>query len=75
MLIESYRFGPLEIPEEKIIAMERPILGFEGLRKFCLIEMEELSPFLWMQSTEEPNVAFLVANPSTFFPERLFKVG
>ncbi len=64
MLINSHRFGPLEIPENKIISMARPVLGFEKLAKFCLIERDEFWPFLWMQSVEEPMVAFIVVNPS-----------
>ena len=66
MLINSHRFGPLEIPEKKIISMVRPVLGFEKLGKFCLIEREEFWPFLWMQSIEEPAVAFIVVNPAVF---------
>ncbi|HEX2896637.1 MAG TPA: flagellar assembly protein FliW [candidate division Zixibacteria bacterium] len=66
MLINSHRFGPLEIPENKIISMARPVLGFEKLGRFCLIEREEFWPFLWMQSIEDPAVAFIVVNPVLF---------
>lgn len=75
MLIQSHRFGPLEVPAEKIVAMERPILGFEGLRHFCLIEIEELNPFLWMQSTEDPTVGFLIVNPCVFFPDYRIEIN
>jgi flagellar assembly factor FliW len=68
MIVNTFRFGPLEVPEDKLVTMERPILGFEGLTQFCLIEVEELLPFLWLQSTENPTAAFLVVNPSVFFP-------
>jgi len=68
MLVDTLRFGPLDVPEDKRITMERPILGFEGLADFCLIEVEELSPFMWLQSTENSAVAFLVVNPAAFFP-------
>ncbi len=67
MKITSTRFGSLEIPENKIITMERPILGFERLRFFCLVEVDELSPFMLMHSTEDPEVGFLVMNPLLFF--------
>ena len=69
MLVNTARFGPLEAPEDKLITMERPILGFEDFSRFCLIELEELSPFLWMQSTDDPAVAFLVVNPVIFCPD------
>ena len=46
--------------------MVRPVLGFEKLARFCLIEREEFWPFLWMQSIEDPAVAFIVVNPALF---------
>ena len=66
MLVNSQRFGALEVPEKKIISMARPLLGFEKLGRFCLIEREEFWPFLWMQSIDDPAVAFIVVNPVLF---------
>ena len=75
MIVETVRFGPLEVPDDKLITMERPILGFESLARFCLIEREDLKPFYWMQSTQEPSVAFLVVNPRVFFPDYHIEVN
>ncbi len=75
MIINSLRFGPLEVPENKVIKMERPILGFESLQTFCMIEMEELVPFHWLQSTEDPAVAFLVFNPVLLFPDYRIEIN
>jgi len=75
MLIESIKFGPLEIPEDKIITMKRPILGFEDLSSFCLIGREELAPFLWLHSTEDASVAFVVINPAVFYPDYRIEVN
>ncbi|MFH1687361.1 MAG: flagellar assembly protein FliW [bacterium] len=75
MIIDTFRFGPLEIPEDKIISMERPILGFEQLRRFCLIERDELAPFLWLQALDDSAVAFLVVNPAVFYPDYRIEVN
>ena len=75
MIIKSLRFGDLEVPDDRVIKMERPVLGFEKLRQFCLIEMEELAPFYWLQSTKEPAVAFLVCNPLVFFPDYRIEIN
>jgi len=75
MIITSHRFGSLEIPDDKVITMERPILGFERLRFFCLVEVEEFAPFLLMQSTEDPEVAFLVMNPLLVFPDYRIEIN
>lgn len=75
MIVNTFRFGPLEVPEDKVITMERPILGFEGLAQFCLIEVDDLLPFVWFQSTDDPNVAFLVVNPIVFFPHYRIEIN
>lgn len=68
MIVESLRFGQLDVPDDKVITMARPILGFEHLVSFCLVDIEALRPFLWFQSLEDASVAFLVANPLLFHP-------
>lgn len=74
MVVQSVRFGQLEVPEEKLIRMQKPILGFEHLTTYCLIEKEEFLPFLWLQSVEDPAVAFVVVNPVVFFPNYKIEV-
>jgi len=68
MKINSARLGEIDVPDDKIITMKRPILGFEALTRFCLIEIEDMSPFLWLQSIENETVAFVVVNPLVFWP-------
>jgi len=75
MLIDSHRFGSIEIPEDKIITTKRPILGFEHLTTFCLIVRGELAPFLWLQSIERSEVAFLVVNPAVFYPDYRIEIN
>ncbi|MBN1213696.1 MAG: flagellar assembly protein FliW [candidate division Zixibacteria bacterium] len=75
MIVKSLKLGELEVPDEKLIVMERPILGFENLKKFCLIEIDEMMPFLWLQATEEPAVSFLVVNPVVFFPNYRIEIN
>lgn len=75
MIIKTLRFGDLEIPEDKIIMMEKPILGFEQLKKYCIIEREDCEPFLWYQSIENPAVAFIIINPLFFYPDYRIEVN
>lgn len=74
-VVNSLKFGTLEVPDDKIIYMERPVLGFEQLKTFCLVEIPELRPFLWLQSTEDQTVAFLVINPVVFFPKYRIEIN
>ncbi len=75
MIVNSLRLGPLEIPQEKMIRTEKPILGFEHLTRYCLVDVEELRPFMWFQSVDDPAVAFLVVNPRVFFPNYKIEVN
>lgn len=75
MTIKTLRFGPIEVPDDKIITMARPILGFEKLTTFCLIEIDDLRPFLWFQSTEDDTVAFLVVNPVLIRPDYRIEIN
>ena len=75
MIIESVRFGQLEIPDDKIITMQRPILGFESLVNFCLIQREDMAPFHWFHSIEDPSIAFIVLNPAVFYEDYRIEVN
>lgn len=75
MRISTLRFGDLEIPDDKIIRMEKPILGFEQLKRYCIIEREDCQPFLWYQSIDDPTVAFIVVNPLFFYSDYRIEVN
>jgi len=75
MNITTLRFGELEIPDDKIIRMSKPVLGFENLKRYCLIEREDCEPFLWYQSIDDPAAAFPVVNPLLFCPDYRIEVN
>lgn len=75
MILTSSRLGRIEVPDTKVISMARPILGFERLTDFCLVEVEAIAPFLWLHSVEDPAVAFLVVNPLVFFPDYRIEIN
>jgi flagellar assembly factor FliW len=75
MNITTLRFGPLEIPDEKIITMPKPILGFEHLKRYCIIEREDSEPFLWYQSLDDPAIAFIIVNPLLFYADYHIEVN
>lgn len=75
MIVSSLRLGQLEVPEDKIINMKKPILGFENMKRFCLVEIEDLAPFLWLQSIEDATISFLVVNPRVFMSEYKIEIN
>lgn len=64
MQVQTTRFGVIEIDERCILRMPRGPYGFEGHREFVLLEHSPGSVFRWLQSTEDPALAFVVAEPS-----------
>ena len=73
--ILTNRFGEIEAAADRVITMEKPVLGFEGHREFIVVETDDLAPFAWLQSLSDPELAFLVVNPALFFPDYLIEVN
>src|SRR4051812_30964455 len=65
--IQSTRFGTLVVDEERIINFPNGLLGFPDHKRFALIQTGEENYFFWLQSVDEPNLAFVVADPAIFF--------
>jgi len=69
MIIETSRFGPLEVDESRLIHFPKGILGFPDQHDYALIQTAENSVFYWLQSVDRPNLAFVVCDPRLFVPE------
>ncbi len=69
MLIETTRFGQVEIDDSRIITFKDGLLGFPEHRRYALIQTTEDGVFLWMQSLDDPALAFLVCDPLVFVPD------
>lgn len=60
---DSTRFGNLEITEDRVINFPGGVLGFPDARRFVMIDHEGDIPFKWLQSVDEPELAFITINP------------
>ena len=69
MKIDTARFGQIIIEEDKIIALPYGMLGFPDKKSFILTRHKENSPFFWLQSIDDPDLAFVVTNPYLFKPD------
>jgi flagellar assembly factor FliW len=54
--------GVVQVQDEKILTFEEGLFGFEDYKKFALID-SEYEPFIWLQSIENQNLAFLIIDP------------
>lgn len=69
------RFGQIAFEEEDILFLPKGILGFSQLSKYVIIEKGEYDPFKWLQSVEDPEVAFVIIDPTLFFPNYKLEVN
>ena len=74
MEIMTKAYGKKDVPEASILEIPEGLFGFEDYKKFALIE-SEYDPFLWLQSAEDPNLAFLIIDPFLICDDSLLKIG
>lgn len=70
MILRNKVLGEIEVKDDAVLYLPDGLLGFEDLKRFILLEVEEFQPFMWLLSVEEPNLGFAVSDPRLFFPER-----
>lgn len=64
MNIQTRDFGEIEITENDIITFDEKIYGFEEYSNFVMLYDDEFNgEYVWLQSTEEPGLCFIMANP------------
>lgn len=62
MEVKTKANGIVNVDEKQLVTFPEGLLGFEKYTKFALID-SEYEPFIWLQSTEESNLAFLMIDP------------
>ena len=66
MTIQTTRFGSVELTSDDMIFFPEGLLGFNELRRFVLLDDPTDEIFAWLQSCEEPGVAFPLLEPELF---------
>ncbi len=74
MILATKRLGDYEYNSEDSITFAKGIPGFNQCQNFILIEVDD-SPFMYLQSTSDGDVSFVVASPFDFFPEYEFDLN
>jgi len=68
LTIESSRFGRVDIDPQAVLEFPEGLIGLGGSR-YALLGNDPDTPFLWLQSLEDPSLALPVTNPHRFFAE------
>ena len=62
MKIKTVRFGEIEVEESRIFKFELPIIGFNELKSFVILDLNKEGLFRWLQSVEDPSLAFPIVS-------------
>jgi flagellar assembly factor FliW len=72
---KTTRFGEIEFPEEVVMTYPEGILGFPNADRYILLEHDaQGSPFKWLQSLDEADLAFIVVDPVFVEPRYQFEI-
>ncbi len=63
--INTKPFGEIEVDPSQELTFQNGLFGFENNKKFYLLENPK-SPFVWLQSSEDPSLAFIMIHPLQF---------
>ena len=72
--IKTIRFGEIEEDESKIVHFTQGIPAFEDEHEFVIIPYDPSSPYVFLQSVQTPELAFLMTMPFIFFPDYEFQI-
>ncbi|MGD0766770.1 MAG: flagellar assembly protein FliW [Tepidisphaeraceae bacterium] len=69
MEIDTSRFGAISVDDQRLMTFPRGLLGFPNHQRFALIQTGQGNYFFWLQSVDDPNLAFVVTDPTIFFKD------
>ncbi|OGI07131.1 MAG: hypothetical protein A2Y40_07035 [Candidatus Margulisbacteria bacterium GWF2_35_9] len=72
MNIKTIRFGEIEVDNDKILSFVVGPLGFENNLRWVIVDNGLLG---WLQSIDDPELAFVVANPFEFYENYEFSIN
>jgi flagellar assembly factor FliW len=62
MKIKTKDRGVIEVQEKDLLTIPEGLFGFEQYKSFALLD-SDYEPFLWLQSVDNENLAFLIVDP------------
>ena len=72
--VKTTRFGEIEVKTEDLIELPSGLIGFPELKRYVLLDHDKESPFKWLQSLDDPAIAFVLINPLLFKPDYTIEV-
>ncbi len=61
--IENPQLGSIKVETDRITTFHEGLIGFEELKRFVIIDLEEYKPFQWLLSIDDPDISFPIISP------------
>ncbi|MDL2289329.1 flagellar assembly protein FliW [Clostridia bacterium OttesenSCG-928-F22] len=74
MVVETERFGDIDLNDNKVIEFPAGLPGFEDLHKYILLETDETKPLYWLQSIEDKYISLPVIIPFEFVEDYCLEI-
>jgi len=72
--IKTKPFGEIEVDETQELTFPDGLFGFEARKKYYVLE-DPKSAFVWLQSSEDPGLAFVMIHPLQFKADYVLNVS
>jgi flagellar assembly factor FliW len=67
--VQTSRFGVIAIDPERVVTLPLGMPGFPEARAFVVLDHRPGSIFRWLQSIDDPSLAFVVIDPLLVHPD------
>ncbi len=61
------RFGEVEYDPANLLHFPAGLIGLPNLRHFIVMPNKKSGPLFWIQSVDDPDMAFVLTDPTNFF--------
>ena len=75
MKVQTSRFGEIEVPDSSSIRFPEGIVGFRNTTEFVMFDCGDQGVFKWLQSTQDPEIAFVICEANLIVPNYQIIIG
>jgi flagellar assembly factor FliW len=68
MRVKTKANGEIDVDERQLVSFPAGLLGFEKFKDYALLDAHQ-KPFFYLQSTDVPDLAFILIDPFLFRPD------
>lgn len=69
MQVKTVRFGIIDVDSNRLLNFPQGMVGFPDLKRYFFVPVPDNNAFVWLQSFDDPEIAFLMVDPFVFFPD------